>query len=249
MFGECSGCISSGQLNYYSLYSLQQINDSDNVTCFSDPSKKLETLSPDDLCQSQYPMIFLIIFLAVLGIVFGLVLALYKTEIAVQLHHYLPTMFPDKQGYYKKYSAFISFAHEDRDIVQKDIIPKLETDGTQSFKLCVHNRDWEVGELIPDQIIRSVQESHRTIILVTPNFLKSHWCHMEFETAFLNTVKERKKNIIIFFENLTVADLDPQFQKYVSLHTYIEWGDPNFWERLKYALRHDKVKKKKIDNY
>jgi protein toll len=187
----------------------------------------------------------MIIFLVFVAIGLGLILALYKTEIAVQLHHYLPTIFPDKHRYYKKYSAFVSFAHADRDIVKKDIIPNLETDA-QSFKLCVHDRDWEVGELIPDQIIRSIQESYRTIILVTPNFLESDWCRMEFETAFINTVNERKKNIIIFFENLTVKDLDPKFQKYVSLHTYIEWGDPNFWARLKYALRHDKVNKKKF---
>lgn len=200
------------------------------------------------MCQSQYLIIFLIIFLFVFAIGLGLVIALYKTEIAVQLHHYLPTLFPDKHGYYKKYSAFISFAHADRDIVKKYIIPNLETDA-QSFKLCIHDRDWELGELIPDQIMRSIQESHRTIILVTPNFLESYWCRMEFETAFLNTVNERKKNIIIFFENLTVEDLDPKFQKYVSLHTYIEWGDPNFWERLKYALRHDKVKEKNKQDY
>lgn len=148
-------------------------------------------------------------------------------------------MFPDNLDNRIKYSAFVSHAHEDQDIVENELIPMLEND---SFKLCVHYRDWEVGRFVPDQIVDSVKASHRTIILVTQHYLDSDWCHLEFKIVFENTVNKLKKPIIIFFEGMTVKKLAPRFQAHVSMYTYIERRDPNFWKRLNYALRHDKIK-------
>ena len=51
-------------------------------------------------------------------------------------------------------------------------------------RCCIHTRDWSVGEMIPDQIVASVHQSRRTLIVLSPEYVACSW------TRFLS-----KKNI------------------------------------------------------
>lgn len=50
--------------------------------------------------------------------------------------------------------------------------------------------------------------------------------------------------IVIVFGKVDRESLDPELKSYIDMNTYIEWGDPWFWERLHYALRTIQTKKK-----
>ncbi|CAH0564879.1 unnamed protein product [Brassicogethes aeneus] len=43
------------------------------------------------------------------------------------------------------------------------------------YKVCVHYRDWIPGVLITEQVITSVRDSRRTLVIVSKNFLESCW--------------------------------------------------------------------------
>lgn len=49
--------------------------------------------------------------------------------------------------------------------------------------------------------------------------------------------------IVIVFGKVDREALDPELKSYIDMNTYIEWGDPWFWERLHYALRTIQTKK------
>ena len=58
-------------------------------------------------------------------------------------------------------------------------------------RCCIHGRDWKVGEQIPDQILTSVEDSRRTMIVLSPSFLAASWTRLEFRAAQLRCgVKE-----------------------------------------------------------
>ncbi|KAL1455940.1 hypothetical protein WDU94_000706 [Cyamophila willieti] len=136
----------------------------------------------------------------------------------------------------KVYDAFVSYTVQDYEFVVHTLLPELEN----SFKICHHERDFIGGEWIHNQIQEKVEQSRRTIIVLTEEFLNSYWGMTEFHTAHAQAMRDNCARIII----LILGDMPPQeaipdeMKAYMSMNTYIKWGEKWFWEKLKYALPH-----------
>lgn len=215
-----------------------------NVTCVG--GKPISELTVNDICPfSSTAVVISSISIAIFGLIIGLFIALYyrfNQEIKVWLYaHQICLWFVTEEELDrdKLYDAFVSFSHQDQDFVIKHIVPGLEN-GPRNFKLCLHYRDWVVGDYIPTQITRSVENSRRTIVILSPSFLDSVWGKMEFRTAHKQALDEgRARVIVILYGDIGPTDkLDPELKAYISMNTYIKWGDPWFWDRLRFALPH-----------
>lgn len=222
---------------------LFQIKDFPLIKC-SDGTL-LNTKLDKNLCGTPPAVIVSSITLALAGILLGILAALYykyQQEIKVWMYAkglclwFITETEIDKD---KIYDAFISFSHKDEDFVINKLLPELE-EGPNPFKICLHLRDWTVGEFIPTQIIRSVQDSRRTLVVLSPNFIKSVWGIMEFRVAHKRALEEgRARVIIVLYGDIgPTDDLDPELKMYLSLNTYVKWGDPLFWSKIRYALPH-----------
>ncbi|XP_044014097.1 toll-like receptor Tollo, partial [Aphidius gifuensis] len=215
----------------------KSVNNTSNNIANNNDDKNSDTSSNKWLIGSC-------IFLSVISILCCVVIVIYHFY-----HHEIKIWLYDKKlclwwvteyevEKSKNYDAFISYSDKDRDFVINNLINKLENGG--QYKLCVHYRDWPAGEWIPDQVIRSVINSKRTVVILSKNFLSSEWAKLEFRTAYCHAMKNNKKKVIIvIYGDVPSADLlDDELREYLYMNTYVKWGDPWFWQKLKYALPH-----------
>ncbi|PNF28084.1 hypothetical protein B7P43_G12250 [Cryptotermes secundus] len=238
-------CAARGMLNFLQEH-FTQVAYLSNITCGDGSGRSLANLTFNDLCPvSSATIVTMSIIVALLGIMVGISAALYyyfQHEVKVWLYArglclwFVTEEELDKD---KLYDAFISYSHRDEEFVVNQLVPELEG-GTTHFKLCLHYRDWIAGEWIPNQIARSVEDSRRTLVVLSPSFLESVWGRMEFRTAHSQALSEgRARVIVLLYGDIGPLDqLDPELRAYLSMNTYVKWGDPWFWDKLRYALPH-----------
>ena len=97
----------------------------------------------------------------------------------------------------KPYDAFLSYSHHDADFVEQCLLPGLESpeNPDDKFKCLIHTRDWNVGEMIPDQILHSVESSRRTIIVLSRNYIEAVWTKLEFRAAHTQALKDNTQAV------------------------------------------------------
>ncbi|XP_063899316.1 protein toll [Helicoverpa armigera] len=215
------------------------IKDLDKITCENGDKILLKDIN--SLCSSKRAAViaiatFLVLFLT-MAIFLAIIYRFSRTILVFLIEKGLfPSCFVDDQvDKNKEFDVFISYAHKDREFLTK-LLPKLENDF--GLKTCVHYRDWAVGDFIPDQINRSVENSRRTIILLSDNFLESDYANMEFRAAHNLALKEGKTRVIlILLHDITKHEkLSDELKLHMKMNTYLKWDDFRFSERLEKAL-------------
>ncbi|XP_056611846.1 toll-like receptor 13 [Triplophysa dalaica] len=82
-----------------------------------------------------------------------------------------------KQQY--RYDVFVSYSSKDERWVMEELLPNLEQRGPPFLHLCLHSRDFQLGQDIVENITDSIYASRRTLCLVSRNYIRSSWCSLE----------------------------------------------------------------------
>lgn len=143
------------------------------------------------------------------------------------------------------YDAFVSYSEQDSYWVENLMVQELEH-FNPPFKLCLHKRDFIPGKWIIDNIIDSIEKSHKTIFVLSENFVKSEWCKYELDFSHFRLFDENNDAaILILLEPIDKKAIPQRFcklRKIMNTKTYLEWPvdetqQEGFWLNLRAAIR------------
>ncbi|XP_071105096.1 toll-like receptor 4 [Haliotis cracherodii] len=138
------------------------------------------------------------------------------------------------------FDAFVSFAEEDRDFVVNELLVKLEDESDMSLNF--HQRDFTPGRPIAHNIIEAVKTSKRTLVILSREFLKSHWCVHELQMAHMESVSTgRDVLLIVMMEHIPTNKIPVEILYHIQSDSYLEYpleGEKvMFWRNLIGCLR------------
>ena len=240
----------------------QQVEQIENVLCESDNTEQVKAIYtlPDEnfgcngtavhnksvankttIIQERTSTIIAVTLgsLLAMNVVIFILLHKYRRVVKAFMYthfHWHPFDRIDDLDSTKLYDAFVSYSEKERQWVVNTLQQRLENHHPP-YKLCIHHRDFEVGAPIVSNILNSVEQSKRMLMVLSRNFLQSEWCMLEFRTAHHKVLEDRLKLIIILFDDVNFAELDNEMKLYMRTNTYLSVSDNWFWEKLIHAMR------------
>ncbi|KAM5255734.1 toll-like receptor 2 [Ctenodactylus gundi] len=143
------------------------------------------------------------------------------------------------------YDAFVSYSERDSDWVENLLVQELEH-FEPPFRLCLHKRDFIPGKWIIDNIIDSIERSHKTVFVLSENFVKSEWCKYELDFSHFRLFDESNDAaILVLLEPIERKAIPQRFcklRKVMNSKTYLEWPPDEaqrqaFWANLRTAIK------------
>ena len=140
------------------------------------------------------------------------------------------------------YDAFVSYNHGDQKWVIEHLLPELEYRG--NIRLCLHDRDWLAGPDIADNIMDSIENSHKTILILSNHFAQSQWCELEMSMAQHKLLTSQKDVLVLVLKDpIDDCFLTSRLRHLMTTQTYLAWDgeDPEkvrrFWEALRQSVK------------
>nr|XP_022291540.1 toll-like receptor 2 [Crassostrea virginica] len=141
------------------------------------------------------------------------------------------------------YDAFVSYTSKDREFVIRDMIQNLEE--LYGLRLLIRDRSFLPGEPKCQQIVRSIQESKKTLCVVSKRFLKSAWRDYELNMARVEGVEARKTLkyvVLILLPEVYNGGYPKKISDFLKKNCFIEYPDDptgyeEFWQNLSNTLQ------------
>ena len=131
-----------------------------------------------------------------------------------------------------KYDAFISYSHLDEEWVYDVLSQRLEQEG---LTICIDERNFEIGVPSLINMERAIQQSRKTLLVLTPDWVASQWT--DFEALLIQTkdpVGRGQRMLPLMVRNCNLPDR-------LSIFTYLDMrNQANFdyqMRRLVEAIR------------
>ena len=220
----------------------EAITSMESVPCAGDDILLDPDFQASKVSQLDYTPILISVLLAVLMIVVGYLLAFtFRSSIKEWLYRQTKTtttgknntVYNDKD---KLFDVFISYSVEDRDFVEQSFAPNLEH-GATSYRLCLHQRDFPPTTPVFDTVSVAVESSARALVVLSRSYLSSQWS--QIRAPFISSIMANNSKVVfIQLEEVREGDVAqlPDLKHLMDDSPLVKWGDPGFWNKLRYFL-------------
>lgn len=213
-------------------------------------------IGDDEGCRQHLAFVAPVAAIAVILAVVGIFAYIYRWHIEYWI--FLTKLYLSRSGrvVYNRsskipiqyeYDAFVSYSNEDQAFVMK-LVNALEKD-EPFYKLCVYERDFQIGTVISETVLESVARSRKTLLIVSEAYIKSTWCRWEVQVAENKRLFWENENgecandslVIIKLGEISTKHLSPMLKYLMKTRVYLEWeSDPRkqrmFWCKLRNSL-------------
>ncbi|CAG5136656.1 unnamed protein product [Candidula unifasciata] len=167
-----------------------------------------------------------VVILAIIGaIVFRFRWKLRYLYYSAILHYKKQTDRANEEEF--EYDVFVSYAHEDHYFVENTLYNELQNAGLKVF---IHGRHFTAGNFITENIVRAVQTSRRTLVVLTQCLSKSTWSRYEIQMANMEQ-DHTGRSVLLFLCMEHLPHLPHEIGMYVARNTYIEFPNSQSTER------------------
>ncbi|XP_071090867.1 toll-like receptor 4 [Haliotis cracherodii] len=140
-----------------------------------------------------------------------------------------------------QYDVFVSYASKDRVFVTGSLLPELETN--RELRVWIHDRDSTPGDQIADTIVDVIRRSQKTLIVLSPSFLDSHWGEFVFNMARIEwNDRHRNTLVVVMYKYAPIRCLWKDISVMIRNNNYLEYpedpaGKDVFWGNVAEAIR------------
>jgi len=123
------------------------------------------------------------------------------------------------------YDVFISYSHKDVTWVKGVLLPRLEG---AALKVCIDDRDFPIGEVFTNTIVKAVESSRHILIVMTADYFESNWT--QYEVSLVLTDDPMGKNQKMIPLLLKPCEIPLSIRRY----TFGDFQNPDekAWENL-----------------
>ncbi|XP_070565904.1 uncharacterized protein [Ptychodera flava] len=126
--------------------------------------------------------------------------------------------------------VFFSYSSKDKDWVIQTA-ERLEKE--YDIECSYDSKDFIGGKAITTNIMNCIKMSRKTVLVLSPDFLRSPWCGYEMQIVLREHLfREQKVVIPVLLHDCIIPD-------FISHLTYLEVQDPQFWEKFLEILKTD----------
>ena len=132
-------------------------------------------------------------------------------------------------GHQFRYDVFVTFSSQDLNWVKKELIPLVEK---HKLNYCIHDRDFEIGKPVVDNMAQSVYTSRKVLAVMSHNYMSSKFCRGELEMALYRSTEMGDSSVIV----MRIDGVDrSKLPKALRNRTFLDYHD--FTERKNWEER------------
>ena len=129
---------------------------------------------------------------------------------------------------------FVSYSSHDFEWVKK--LSEVLEKPPFNLTVCLHQRDWELGRSVQDNMVDSVYCSHKTLIIVSEHYLQSKYCMQELQIAMYSEINrehtQRERIVLIKIDDVPMQRLP----KFLRQKSFLDCSDPEHERHLQTNL-------------
>ena len=152
---------------------------------------------------------------------------------------------------YDAYVVYNDSSEQDTRWVINELRPNLEDE--HHIRLYIKDRDSIPGRDIFDETCENIQRSHKTLLILTPRFVESEWCHFEMRMAQMRLFEDNRDVIVlVLLEDIPDDGLTMSLRQLLCDKELLKFprdrlGQGLFWKRLKTELMEQVIVDRRYD--